>query len=210
MRRSLSVGSVLIAAAVSVLMYGDTKWAAAQEASPTPVHVEVAINIDATIGLIGPDPRIRWQPVAGVSTFRLQATFQVIRVNRADPLCGEPQERTNTVVMLDESLPGTATEFLAPFPPLTAEDAWFVYNSSVRLDAIDASGMVLGGGGAGSVSETLCGRRAEPTPTSVTPVRLPATGTAGGRGRDGIALIAGVAAGVLLLATTRFTNRRDR
>ena len=208
MRRSLSVGSVLIAVAALVLMHGDTTGVTAQEATPTAVHLDVPINIDATIGLIRPDSRITWQPVQGVNAFRLQATFEVTRVNRADPLCGEPQERTNTVVMLDESLPGTATEFLAPFPPLPEPDAWFVYNSSVRLDAIDATGAVVGGGGAGSVSETLCGRE-EPTPTSVTPAGLPATGTGGGRGRDGFGLLAGLAAGVLLLATTRFTHRRE-
>jgi hypothetical protein len=94
-------------------------------------------------------------------------------------------------------LPGTATEFTVTFPPLAEGDAWFVYLSEVRLDALDATGRMIGGQLGGGVAEAMC-TRPVPTFTPAPSVSLPATGTGQTPG-DSRAWIYGAVTGWLLI-----------
>jgi len=117
---------------------------------------------------------------SGIDHFELTGTLSAVRINKADPFCSPPIETQNTTVAISETLPGTATEFSVPFPPLPQGDGWFVSLSEVRLRAFDSTGTELGTQGGGGTTEAICSRPATTSTPIPRPV-LPSTGSGGGQ-----------------------------
>src|SRR5262245_27930011 len=132
----------------------------AQEATPTPINA-LGLDDSAVAGTVGASPRISWKATAGVDHYRLTAKLRALRVNTEDPFCAPPAQADSTTVSVDETLSAATTEFEVSFPPVTGNDAWFVYSTQIQLRAFDGSGTQVGGQGGGFIGETLCAR---PTP----------------------------------------------
>jgi hypothetical protein len=183
----LALGSAIVC--TTMLLAPATSTVTAQDATPTPTFLtDLGLEKDSVLGLIGPNPAIRWRAVGGAAQFQLTATLTAARVNEADPICTPATQSENRTIRIDETLPGTATSFTVAFPPVAEGDAWFVSSSDVLLRVFASDGSQIGAQSGGGISESICSRPAA-TATAAPPAALPRTGASDAARRNNPSMV---------------------
>ena len=150
---------------------GSSAGAVAEWDDATPTRVATppatAASLDASVDDSG---NVTWAAVAGAAGYRVHGTLEAMRVNAVNPFCTPPVDSPLTLpVDIDVTLGADATRYPSSLPPVAAGDRWYVFRSSVQVDALAPDGTVLTSAGSSGIGETGC---------RVDTISAPSTGSA--------------------------------